>query len=30
MQELTEETWLSSHQDFGFELASRQSLAQLF
>ena len=30
MQELTVETLLPSHQDFGFELALCQSLAQLF
>jgi len=29
MQELAEETLLPSHQDFGFELPSCQSLAQL-
>lgn len=29
MQELTEETLLPSHQDFGFELESCQMLAQL-
>jgi hypothetical protein len=30
IQELAEETLLPSHQDFGFELLSCQSLAQLF